>query len=238
MERVRVRTKDNWHVFGTIFSPTAIQRELSNLLGRDAVRPLEFDPAVNFDVGAGRVVKKMLLQIHGQVHGDTQGDSVNYAPALPTSDLQLRQLEKALVTLVLEGLHHNYSKFVNGPSRKIAPWQVRIVEEFIQQHAADPVSLGDLAVVAGVSGRSLQSTFLRHRGCSPMEFLRRTRFERVRDEILHPDHTTTVTSAAFRWGFLHLSRFAAEYRARYNESPSTTLRRTRGLDLNVAQEIR
>jgi AraC-like DNA-binding protein len=59
-----------------------------------------------------------------------------------------------------------------------------------------------------------------------MEFLRRIRFERVRNDLLNPIHSTTVTSAAVRWGFVHLGRYAAEYRARFNESPSATVRRS------------
>ena len=58
-----------------------------------------------------------------------------------------------------------------------------------------------------------------------MEFLRRIRLERVRNELIHATNGATVTSAAMRWGFLHLGRFAADYRARFNESPSATLRR-------------
>jgi AraC-like DNA-binding protein len=212
---VEVRTSENWHVFGTRFSSGAIRLELSRLLGRDIVRPIDFDPIVNFDHGAGRIVKRMLVQLYEKA-GQHE---------LPKSDLGMRQIELSLITLILEGLRHNYSKFVNGPERNIAPWQVRAVEEFIFANADQPISLGSLAVIGGVSARSLQYTFRRHRGCSPKEFLRRIRFERVRDELLHPIHDTTVTSAAMRWGFLHLGRFAAEYRARFNESPSATLRR-------------
>jgi AraC-like DNA-binding protein len=214
---VEVRTNENWHVFGTRFSSGAIQLELSRLLGRDIVRPVDFDPIVNFDHGAGRIVKQMLVQLYEQAG--------QHEPELAKSGLGMRQIELSLITLILEGLRHNYSKFVNGPERNIAPWQVRAVEEFIFANADQPLSLGNLAGIAGVSARSLQFMFPRHRGCSPMEFLRRVRFERVRNELLHPIHETTVTSAAMRWGFLHLGRFAAEYRARFNESPSATLHR-------------
>jgi AraC-like DNA-binding protein len=210
---VQVRTKENWHVFGTRFSSGAIQLELSRLLGRNIVRPVDFDPMVNFDHGAGRIVKRTLVQLYKKV-GQHE---------LPKSGLGMRQIELSLITLILEGLRHNYSKFVNGPERNIAPWQVRAVEEFIFANSDQPLSLGNLAVIGGVTARSLQYAFRRHRGCSPMEFLRRIRFERVRDELQHPIHDTTVTSAAMRYGFLHLGRFAAEYRARFNESPSATL---------------
>jgi AraC-like DNA-binding protein len=212
---VQVRTKENWHVFGTRFSSSAIQLELSHMLGRDIVRPVDFDPMVDFDYGAGRIVKRLLMQLYEKA-GQHESE-------LAKSGLGMRQIELSLITLVLDGLRHNYSKFVNGPARNIAPWQVRAVEEFIFANAGQPISLGNLAVIGGVSARSLQFTFRRHRGCSPMEFLRRIRLERIRDELLHPTHDTTVTSAAMRWGFLHLGRFAGEYRARFNESPSATL---------------
>lgn len=214
---VEVRTNENWHVFGTRFSSGAIQVELSHLLGRDIVRSVDFDPMVNFDYGAGRIVRRMLAQLYEKT-GQHESE-------WPKSGLGLRQIELSLITLILEGLRHNYSKFVNGPERNIAPWQVRAVEEFIFANADRPLSLGNLAVIGGVSGRSLQYTFRRHRGCSPMEFLRRIRLERVRNELLHPIHDTTVTSAAMRWGFFHLGRFAAEYRERFQESPSATLHR-------------
>jgi AraC-like DNA-binding protein len=210
---VQVRTNENWHVFGTRFSTGAIKVELSHLLQRDIVRPVDFDPVVNFDHSAGRILKRLLVQLYEKAG----------QPELAKSGLGMRRIEQSLITLILEGLRHNYSKFVNGPERNIAPWQVRAVEEFIFANADQPLSLGNLAVIGGVSARSLQYTFRRHRGCSPMEFLRRIRLERVRDELLHPIHDTTVTSAAMRWGFLHLGRFAAEYRARFNESPSATL---------------
>ena len=212
---VQVRTNKNWHVFGTRFSSGAIRLELSRMLGRDILRPVDFDPMVNFDHGAGRMVKRMLVQLYEKAG--------QHEPESAKSGLGMRQIELSLITLILEGLRHNYSKSVNGPETNIAPWQVRAVEEFIFANADQPLSLGNLAVIGGVSARSLQLTFRRHRGCSPMEFLRRIRLERVRDELLHPIHDTTVTSAAIRWGFLHLGRFAAEYRARFNETPSATL---------------
>jgi transcriptional regulator GlxA family with amidase domain len=36
----------------------------------------------------------------------------------------------------------------------------------------------------------------------------------------------TVASVACRWGFTNLGRFAAAHTARYQESPSETLRRS------------
>jgi len=226
MQPVQVRTKENWHVFGTRFSPGALQLELSRLLGRETVRPIEFDPLVNFDRGAGRIVRRLLARLYEQARKAESRFGI--------SPLAIRHTERSLITLVLEGLSHNYSKFVNGPETGIAPWQVRSVEEYIRENADKPLSLGDLAMVGGVSARSLQSTFRRHRGCSPMEFLRRTRLDRVRDELVELSHST-VTSAAMNWGFFHLGRFAAEYRDRFSESPSATLRRSQHAEIDLSR---
>jgi AraC-like DNA-binding protein len=218
LQPVRVRTGPNWHTFATRFPPEALRAELSRLLDREIIRPIEFNPAVDYDHGAGWHVRRLLGQLFEE--------SRNYAAGATTLNLGLRQMEESLISLILEGLDHNYAKFVNGPNRDIAPWQLRAVEEFIRQSADQPHTLGKLAAVGGVSARSLQSMFQKRRGYSPMEFLRRVRFERVRDELSHPNHNTTVTSAALQWGFLHLSRFAAGYHARFGEKPSETLRRS------------
>ncbi len=215
LQPVRVITEPNWHVFSAKFSPEVLQKELSRLLDREVVRSLEFDPAVHFDRGAGMFVRRCLTDLFKKA--GKQESCVG--------ELALEQAEQALMTLILEGLRHNYSKFINGPEREIAPWQLRVVEEFIRESADQPLSLGDLAAVSGVSSRSLQSMFLRRRGYSPMEFVRRVRFERVRDELLHPKHNATVTSSAMQWGFSHPSRFAMDYHAKFGEKPSETLRR-------------
>jgi AraC-like DNA-binding protein len=214
---MRVVTGPNWHTFGTKIPPEVIELELSKLLDREIVRPIEFNPVVDYERGAGRYVRQLLGRLYKECRSNESGSLVS---------LGLRQMEHSLISLMLEGLEHNYAKFVNGPSREIAPWQLRAVEDFIYESADQPLTLGELAVVGGVSARSLQSMFIRRRGCSPMEFLRRVRFERVREELSDPAPETTVTSAALRWGFLHLSRFAADYQVRFGEKPSETLRRS------------
>jgi AraC-like DNA-binding protein len=218
---VTALTGPNWDTFATRISPGALRLELSRMLDREIVRPIEFAPMVNYEHGAGWHVRRLLGQIFEA--------SRNYAAGLATLTLGLRQMEESLISLVLEGLNHNYAKFVNGPNRNIAPWQLRAVEEFICQSAHEPHTLGELAAVGGVSARSLQSMFQKRRGYSPMEFLRRVRFERVREQLCHPSEKTTVTSAALQWGFLHLGRFAVDYRVRFGEKPSETLLRSSGI---------
>jgi AraC-like DNA-binding protein len=60
-----------------------------------------------------------------------------------------------------------------------------------------------------------------------MNHLRNERLRRVREDLTGSDRARrpTIAEVAYRWGFTHLGRFAHDYRARYGESPSITLRR-------------
>ena len=86
-------------------------------------------------------------------------------------------------------------------------------------------SLVDLAFVAGVSSRTLQRQFRDFLGKAPGAALRDLRFERARRELLQGLRDARVMDVALRCGFPHFGRFSIEYRCRYGETPSQTLKR-------------
>ena len=90
--------------------------------------------------------------------------------------------------------------------------------------------LHDLARAGGVSPRTVHRVFARHYGAPPIAHLRRERLRRVRQHLLAARPTETVTSVALDWGFSHLGRFAALYKACFGERPSETLRRGRAIE--------
>jgi AraC-like DNA-binding protein len=96
----------------------------------------------------------------------------------------------------------------------------------------------EMYTAAGVSERTLQGAFHDQLGLSPSAYLRLTRLNGVRAELLAPTPDTTVTAVATRWGFLHLGRFARAYRALFREKPSDTLTRAEGLCTNCRGEHR
>ena len=106
------------------------------------------------------------------------------------------------------------------------PFYLQRVEDYIRAHRSRPVSLSELVVVAGVSERTLQQSFLRHRGQSPSEFSRDLRLDFAREAIASRDDAS-VTQIALEFGFNHFGRFAQSYGARFGEKPSETLRRRR-----------
>lgn len=100
------------------------------------------------------------------------------------------------------------------------------LEAFIRSRPFAPLSLVDLARVAGVTTRTLNAICHRNRGVSPMELLRNLRLEGARDRLLH-DADASITDVALEHGFGHLGRFSAYYRERFGELPRQTGKRVR-----------
>ena len=111
--------------------------------------------------------------------------------------------------------------------REPLPRDLKKAIETLQAEPERPWRICDLAVVCGVSPRTLQKHFRRFLGSTPRTLLRELRFDRARHELLGGCEEARVTEVATRCGFDHLGRFASEYRRRYGETPSTTLRRAR-----------
>lgn len=105
----------------------------------------------------------------------------------------------------------------------------RDVKKALELLEADPARAGDveeLAAACGVRRRTLEAHFRRFLGRTPVEVRRDLRLTQARRDFLRASSGASVTEIAVRCGFNHLGRFAALYRARYGESPSSTLRRS------------
>ena len=117
------------------------------------------------------------------------------------------------------------SSYVPQP-RRVAPPVVRRAQAYLDEHAAAPVTVAQVAAACGVGPRGLQAAFQRHLGYSPLTYLRRVRLARVHRELLAADPAggETVAGIARRWGWTSPGRFAAAYRDAYGRPPHETLR--------------
>ncbi|WP_052441165.1 helix-turn-helix transcriptional regulator [Streptacidiphilus anmyonensis] len=107
----------------------------------------------------------------------------------------------------------------------VAPTVVRQATAYIEEHAHLDLTVGDIANQVHLTPRALQYAFRRHLETTPFAYLRRVRLDHARRELLAADPaTSTVAQIAARWGFLHQGRFAALYRATYQDTPRQTLR--------------
>lgn len=145
------------------------------------------------------------------------------------------QARRALLEATLLALN-DASKIVHGddPGLHAHRRVLRVVncaKEYIDAslEAGSVPCMAEICQHTRVSERTLQYSFLQHLGMSPTTYLRTVRLGRVYDALRRPAHTgITVTSAAVRWGFLHLGAFARDYRRMFHERPSETLCRSLG----------
>ncbi|GAB4435589.1 MAG: helix-turn-helix domain-containing protein [Rhodocyclaceae bacterium] len=107
----------------------------------------------------------------------------------------------------------------------------RVVERargYLLAHRDEPVSVSDLCALTGVSRRTLQYCFQEVLGVKPVHYLRALRLAGVRRELkAQGSRFASVGDVAARWGFWHLSHFAADYRKMFGELPSETLSSSR-----------
>jgi AraC-like DNA-binding protein len=195
----------------------AVVAELEQRLQRSIRTPIQFSPRVDLGSLGGALLRSRVLELCHIL------DSASKARL---HRLGIQQIERALISHLIDAQPHNHTRMLHRFS-PAGPWQVRCAEAFIQAHAHEPLTLGDLASLTGVSARSLEYSFRRSRGYTPMEFLRNIRFERAHSDLRLAAQGISVSAVAAKWGFLHFGRFARDYGKRFGELPSATLHRSR-----------
>jgi AraC-like DNA-binding protein len=104
------------------------------------------------------------------------------------------------------------------------PRQVTRILDALHASPASNWSLGDMAEVAGVSGRRLQQSFRACLGVSPTEYLRDLRLSLVYRDLMEGPDGELVRDVAAKWGFVHMGRFSSLFKQKYGQLPSTILR--------------
>lgn len=147
------------------------------------------------------------------------GDGVHGPAALLADPRMQRQMSELLVTGLLLTSTPDEANPVGGTRPRI----VRRVIVAMEEDPARPWTPSELASLAGVSVRRLQQGFREYVGRTPFQYLHELRLDRAHHDLVHAQPPTTVTDVAMRWGLTHTGRFAADYRRRFGQLPSTTL---------------
>ena len=183
--------------------------------------PVEFEPHIDLTTPFGRALRS---QVEYLVDLAEQS-----GPASDLSPVTVATMREAIVGLLLTGQRHNLSDAINRstPHREALPAVFKRARDSLQAHAAEPLDLERLARVSGIGVRSLQLGFKRHFGVPISGVLLDIRLERLNARLLKARPDERITDIAFDLGFTHLSRMASVYRAKFGESPSETLRKSR-----------
>lgn len=194
----------------------ALDEQMRLLTGAPVRTPLRFATRMDLTTAAARSWRRLVDLF--RLEAEQDGILVRDQPAL-------QQFRGLLLTQLLTLQPHNHSDALHGPTRAPVPRLVRRAADLITDHADEPLTVEDIAQATGMSVRALQQGFRQYLHSTPTEYLRDVRLERVHADLQAADRSTvTVTDVAFRWGFTHLGRFAGDYRRRFGESPSATLR--------------
>jgi AraC-like DNA-binding protein len=190
-----------------------LARKLSALLGGRPKGDIRFESVIAVEDPHARslyrLIRFLLLQL----------DS-------PTSTLPAvvyGELEQAMQLAFLCASRHSFSHLLEAPDKLSDSGLVARLEEFIEAHWHEAITIERLVAEAGVSGRSLFRTFERARGYSPMAFVKAVRLRHARDMLLSGDPSVSVASAASACNFLNQGHFARHYREAFGELPSATL---------------
>jgi AraC-like DNA-binding protein len=199
--------------------PVAMERKLTALLGAKPRGRLEFAPTIGADdLQTGRL--KNLIRF---VAGELTTSSVQHPHFL------LREFEETLMVAFLRAVPNSFSDILQRQPSEGANTHVRLVEEYIDAHWNLPLSVERLADVTGIGARTIFATFKRHRGYTPMAYLKMVRLRKAKELLRVPNELLTVAEVAFTCGFSNLGHFANDYREAFGELPSLTLARARQL---------
>jgi len=146
-------------------------------------------------------------------------------PALLAEPEKQRRLAESLTDALLACFFPGHLQSELRPSAAARHRIVSRAWDYMRAHADEPISVPQLCAAAGTSRRGLQYAFEEVVNLSPVSYLHVMRLNRVRAEI-RSRREDSVGDIATRWGFWHLSRFAAEYRQLFGELPSATRQRS------------
>ena len=214
----RIRHSRDTGILSWIVPDEVLRDHLSAWLGRTSSPAIRF--ATTLDPGTSSTAS--FLESFGSFvrQLDHEGSILEHPAALAS-------FENALITGMLLGLDHNLVDLLRRPPPDSGAAMVRRVEEYLEAQASDPIDMPTLARTTGHSVRSIHRAFQLHRGYTPMSFLADVRMRLARSILLDAQGEARVTTTAFECGFRHLGRFAVDYKRRFGESPSETLKRVR-----------
>lgn len=195
----------------------ALVGKLEALTGRSVNREIAFAPAATLGNPKQQRLRRLVRSFVAEIdHG------------METTDLVCAEFADLLIVAFLTANAHNYSNLLEAKPAGAAPWQVRLVEDYLRANWDRALTVESIAQATGVGLRSMFLSFQKARGYSPMAYLQRYRLERARDLLGAPQSDTTVTAISLACGFNNLGHFARYYREAFGELPSVTLGRAKG----------
>ncbi len=114
----------------------------------------------------------------------------------------------------------NYSEKLSYNSYSL----VNEINEYIENHINEPITVYNLCKIMGVSRRKIQYSFQEVLGINPKLYLMNKRLYAVHKDLQKANpELDNIGDIAFKYGFFHLGNFAKYYKNIFQKLPSDTL---------------
>jgi AraC-like DNA-binding protein len=150
------------------------------------------------------------------------GDLAENAPEVLAHPEAARGLEQAIIGAIADCLGGDVDE--DRAARRQHTAIMRRFHQVIERFGEQPIYIPELCREIGASERTLRDCCQEQLGMGPKHYLLLRRLHLVRRALRsNSPADTTVTKVATQYGFWQFGRFASEYKAHFNELPSTTL---------------
>ncbi|MCX2721468.1 helix-turn-helix transcriptional regulator [Roseibium salinum] len=214
---VRTDTRMNLATSATfIFNAALVNTCLYDMFELTTLGQLGIRPLIDLSTPIGRT---LITVCRSMAQGLAAERVLQHSPKAMTL------MAEAVVRLVLEHGQHRFSGDLRKRLIHVVPRHVKKAIDFMHENMHRPIRLADIASAAGVSARTLQIGFKQFRETTPLIYLQQIRLQAVHRELSSAENTLSIRDVALKWGFSHMGRFSAQYKAAFGASPSTTVNR-------------
>ena len=163
---------------------------------------------------SNNAVWKLSRQVVDNVRHNLYGD---------LDSLLSKQMNVELPLLILNALNVNTGALASSSIGTRSAIRKKALEYMID-HVKDNPGIIEICKQLGCSWRLLDYAFADYFGVTPKAYLKLMRLDGLRRDLRKADANSTVTDAALNWGFTHFGKLAKDYRLRFGELPSETLK--------------
>jgi AraC-like DNA-binding protein len=197
------------------FARRPFEQFLADLLGCGLTEQLRFEPELDCSSGAGASLRALVGFLTFEL---------DHSDALRRVPRWCSQMERTIAIGLLSTQRHNYSERVCERGQQVRPRHVRRAEAFIRANLSNDIDVEMIAAAAGVPARTLFAAYRRAIGMAPIAHFRELRLQAAHADLQRATAGESVAVIACRWGFYHLGHFSRDYRERFGQLPSQTLK--------------
>lgn len=211
----RMRFNEDYEEVLVSINRALLDSQFYKLTGVQVNDSINFDLTFDLQRGVGCAIRELVLFLIGQTE---------HSRSILSPQLVRQQYTEMFANLMLTGLEHSNTGVLQCSEYKVRPRAIKHAAEYIENHYTRPISISEISDHVDVNIRSLQAGFKSTYDMTPTQYLKELRLTKLREQLLKANPTDSVTDLIIQSGFSHLGRCAIEYRKRFGESPSETLR--------------